>query len=213
MGHLQQPLELRYTFPWSAYSFFPNPRNYLCFIENIFFVWIRSSHELQCDVTKKQAFSGKQERWVVEFSSQSRALLLWQEPFISSGATVYLTVPLLYPFLWSYWDGCCQCLNSFLCALSFWINQAKPALEDFASSCLPRKEPITQNSKGTVFLVNHIHTASIPFHLFVLTIHLTLPSREDLALALLEVLGLSLGRWGRCEVILVNVLIRSFLTC
>lgn len=137
MGHLQQPLELRYTFPWSAYSFFPNPRNYLCFIENIFFVWIRSSHELQCDVTKKQVFSGKQERWVVEFSSQSRALLLWQELFISSGTTVYLTVPLLYPFLWSYWDSCCQCLNSFLCALSFWINQAKPALEDFASSCLP----------------------------------------------------------------------------
>lgn len=34
---------------------------------------------------------------MVEFSSQSRALLMWQELFISSGATVYLTVPLLYP--------------------------------------------------------------------------------------------------------------------
>lgn len=45
---------------------------------------------------KKLAFSGKQERWMEEFSSQSRALLMWQELFISSGATVCLTVPLLY---------------------------------------------------------------------------------------------------------------------
>lgn len=63
----------------------------------IVFVWIKSSYELACDVTKNQAFSGKQERWVVEFASQSRALLMWRDLFVSAGATVYLTVPLLYP--------------------------------------------------------------------------------------------------------------------
>lgn len=32
-----------------------------------------------------------------QFSSQCRVLLMWQELFISSTTTIYLTVPLLYP--------------------------------------------------------------------------------------------------------------------
>lgn len=64
---------------------------------------------------------------MVEFSSQSRALLMCQELFISSGATVCLTVPLLYPIPVELL-GQLLPVNSFLCALSFWVNQAKPAL-------------------------------------------------------------------------------------
>lgn len=101
---------------------------------------------------------------MVEFSSQSRALLMWQELFISSGATVYLTVPLLYPIPSELLGQLLPVPEHFLHALSFWVNQAKPALEDFASSGVPMKEPVTQNSKGTVFLVNHIRRASTPSH-------------------------------------------------
>lgn len=52
-----------------------------------------------------------------------------------------LQFPYSIPLLLSYWHSCCHVLNSFLCALSFWLNQAKPALEDFASTGLLMQEP------------------------------------------------------------------------
>lgn len=35
--------------------------------------------------------------------------------------------------------------------------------------------------------------------------HITVPSRGDLALVSFKALGLCLGRWGRCEIILMDL--------
>lgn len=38
------------------------------------------------------------------------------------------------------------------------------------------------------------------------TVHITVPSREDLALVLFKALGLCPRRWGRCEVTLMDLM-------
>lgn len=38
------------------------------------------------------------------------------------------------------------------------------------------------------------------------TTHVTVPSREDLALVLFKALELFLGRWGRCEIVLMGLM-------
>lgn len=67
---------------------------------------------------QKLAFSGKQEMWMVEFPS-----LMWQELFISSGATVCLTVPLLYHIPVELL-GQLLPMNSFLCASAFGLPRS-----------------------------------------------------------------------------------------
>lgn len=73
------------------------------------------------------------------------------------------------------------------------------------------KEPVSLRALFSMQPPYHyVHQES---HGFMLTVDLALPCREDLALALLKALVQSLGRWGRCEVILMHVFVRTFLTC